>query len=53
MLPNHYKIADIGIVMISEGFLKFMVGGTAVLILVALVVLVIKLHRHQRDQDSQ
>ena len=36
---------------ISEGFLTFMVVGTALTILVGLIVLVIKLHRDQRDND--
>ena len=36
---------------ISEGFLTFMVVGTALAVLVGLIVLVIKLHRDQRDND--
>lgn len=38
--------------MITETFLKLMVGGTVVTVLVAIVVLVVKLQRHQKD-DSE
>jgi uncharacterized membrane protein len=53
MLPNHYKNSNIGIVMITETFLKIMVGGAAVLILVSIVVLAIKLGQHQREVESR
>lgn len=39
--------------MISETFLKFMVAGTAVVVIVAMVALVVKLYRNQRDRDSR
>lgn len=39
--------------MISETFLKVMVGGTAVTVLIALVALVVKLQRHEKDRDSK
>jgi hypothetical protein len=39
--------------MISETFLRFMVIGTIVVVIVALVALVVKLYQHQRDEDSR
>ena len=40
-------------IMISESFLLFMVIGTAIVVLVAMVALVVKLYRNQRDSDSR
>ena len=39
--------------MITETFLKIMVGGAAVLVLVSIVVLAIKLGQHQREIESR
>jgi hypothetical protein len=39
--------------MITETFLKVMVGCTAVVTLIALVALVVQLQRQQKDNDSK